>query len=1043
MGKRTNTSAFKAYCQKIVTQFSSGEAREHAYRPALQEYIESFGDGLRVTNEPGKRGKGRKGDTINKPDFIVARGQAPVGFVEAKDIGVNLNDVGESEQIARYCDAYPNLILTDYIEFRRYVKGEQRGKSVRIGKANDLKKTITFSDTAEEQLTQFFDEFLIEDVESVSSPQELASRLAHLTRQVKNLVRQELEVEEESVRLHKLMLAFKKVLLTDLNVEKFSDMFAQTLAYGFFAARVHHEGDGEFSRRTASSILPRTNPFLRRVFAEFANESLPDTLVGAVDEIVDLLRRTDIKSVLAHFGEQGREDPVVHFYESFLRAYDPKLKKAMGVFYTPDPVVSYMVRSLDQILIKKFGRKKGLADDKTLILDPALGTGSYLHKVVEHIHGKVQGGSWDSYVGENLLQRIFGFEILMAPYAVAHLNLGMQLQKTGYHFEKEQRLGVYLTNTLEETAKRSEALFSDWISEEADAASEVKRQKAIMVVLGNPPYSGESQNKNVPWLNDLMRGRDSLSNRKCANYFACEGRPLGERNPKWLNDDYVKFMRFAHWRIEQTNHGVLAFITNNGYLQNQTFRGMREALMKDFDEIYILDLHGNSKKKELSPDGAKDENVFDIQQGVSICFMLRSESGGRAKDAKARVFRADLFGARESKFSWLDAHSFDDSGFKEVKPVSPQFLFDRQNQKLRSEYDEGMSLADVFPTNSVGIVSARDGLSIQLSPDQVWSNVRKFSSLSVSEARSQFSLGKDSRDWRVEWAQKDLKDSGLSKQKIVPILYRPFDRRYTYYTGVSRGFICMARSEVMENLVSGDNIAIIHPKYSKPSTRGFVTDCISGHKAYDAYDINYAFPLFIKDANSKLPNISKQAMDRCPVKDVESIFFYIYAVLNSTTYRSKYFDYLKNDFPKVQFTEDTSLFKRLSKLGKSLADLTLLRDDRLVGGPVSFSVKGSNRVERVRFDKKRKQVFINSSQYFDGIEENVWASNFGGYQVLEKWLKDRVGTVLSFADVTYYEKLVEALERSSKVVASIDFEIERAGGWPFAPEGAASYKKAA
>jgi len=1047
MKKPANSSAYKTYCQKLTTQYASGEAGEHAYRPALQEFIESFSKKLRVTNEPSKRGKGKKGDIQNKPDFIVANGQTPIGFIEAKDINVDLNDVGDTDQIERYCEAYPNLILTDYLEFRRYVKGELRGKPVRAGKANAKKFEISFSPSGEEQVNQFFEEFLLEEVESVSSPAELASRLASLTRQVKKLVKQELEVEEDSVRLHKLMIAFKKVLLADLDAEKFSDMFAQTLAYGFFAARVHFDGKGEFSRRTASSILPKTNPFLRRVFSEFANESLPDTLIGAVDEIVDLLRKTDIKAVLQHFGEQGREDPVVHFYESFLGAYDPKLKKAMGVFYTPDPVVSYMVRSLDEILINKFGRKKGLADDKTLILDPALGTGSYLHKVVEHIHSKVQGGSWDSYVNENLLHRIFGFEILMAPYAVAHLNLGIQLQKTGYKFEKDQRLGVYLTNTLEETAKRSEVLFADWISEEADAAASIKRDKPIMVVTGNPPYSGASQNDG-DWINRLMKGFDLLTGKKCANYFECDGKPLDEVQQKWLHDDYVKFMRFAHWRIEQSGHGVVAFITNHGFIDNPTFCGMRNALMSDFDEIYILDLHGNSKKKETCPDGSKDENVFDIQTGVSISFLIRSQSS--EKRNKARVFRADLFGVREEKYTWLEKNDRESTKFEEIFPSTPSYLFLKQDNELKSEYERGEKITDVFPIYGTGIVTARDSLTIRLNSDDVWKTVKNFVSLKEEQAREEFELGKDARDWKVITAQEDIRSSGPKKEKIRPILYRPFDIRFTYYTGKGKGFIGQPCSRVMSHMLNGDNVGLcfsrpMSPKYefNVHISETLIDQCAVGNKSAGA-GISYLAPIWKFEESGKTANLAQGVLKKLEkLGSEEEFLFYAYATMSSSEYKTRYEEFLKRDYPRIQITPDKSLFKQLSKLGKELSQVHLLNDDRLEGSKVSFSTRGSNLIETVRYDAKLKRIYINSIQYFENVSDEIWSTQVGGYCVLEKWLKDRRSIVLSYDAIATFEKIAGSLELSRKVVSKIDVAIKEAGGWPLSTEKDLAQRKAA
>ena len=1033
MKKEKNVSAYKTYCQKLVTQFSSGEAREHAYRPALQEYIESFNNKLRVTNEPGKQGKGKKGDAQNKPDFIVARGQTPIGFIEAKDIGVNLDKVGKSDQIERYCEAYPNLILTDYIEFRRYVKGELRGKAIHIGKANEKKKIITFSELGEEQLTQFFEEFLLEDVESVSSPKELASRLAHLTRQVKKLVQQELK--EESVRLHKLMVAFKKVLLADLDVEKFSDMFAQTLAYGFFAARVHYDGKGEFSRRTASFILPKTNPFLRRVFAEFANESLPDSLIGAVDEIVDLLRKSDIRAVLEHFGERGCEDPVIHFYESFLGEYNPKLKKAMGVFYTPDAVVSYMVRSLDQILIEKFSRKKGLADDKTLILDPALGTGSFLHKIIDCIYEKSQKGSWDSYVSENLLKRIFGFEILMAPYAVAHLNLGMQLQKTGYQFEKEQRLGVYLTNTLEETAKRSEDLFSDWLSEEAEAAAEIKRQKAIMVVVGNPPYSGESQNDGA-WIRDLMHGFDNLTNKKCANYFECDAKPLGERNSKWINDDYVKFLRFAHWRIEETGHGVLAFITNHGYLDNPTFRGMREALLKDFDELYIVDLHGNSKKKEQSPDGTKDENVFQIQQGVSICFFVKNEGyeKKKKKDQKAKVYRTDLYGTRGQKFSWLSKHSFNSTQFFEVKPVSPFYLFTKQDAKLRDEYNKALSVTEIFPLYGSGMTTARDAFVIDVDALSLLERIKKFKNFEGTnqEICSEFNIPMK-KGWDISSSRKALGLEKDLKKHVQEILYRPFDSRYIFYHD---SVVWRTVRRVMEPMINLENLALLSARSNKSNSPNhfFVSKHPTEAKTGEATTQSTLFPLYVSVGGKRFPNIKKAILDdirKMVTEDPEiRLFEYCYAILNSNTYRKRYAEFLKFDFPRVHLTSDKNVFKKLAKIGRQLIDLHLLESDLLDESETKFPVKGSNIIENTKYDCKECRVYINQIQYFENVVADSWEFEVGGYQVLQKWLKDRKNTKIGHDEVRYYEKIVESINRTIEIMSVVDSVISEAGGWP-------------
>ena len=1017
---------FKIYAQEIRNHYTEGNATEHTYRPALERYLSSLATDIRATNEPKQKSTNR-----NKPDLIVCKNKTPLGYIETKDIGIDLDETADSEQITRYLADYPNLVVTDYLEFRRYVNGKPR-TPVRIGKTRE--DGITFFKNAEKELSNFFEEFLVDSSNSVSSSLELADRLAGLTRQIKKLVKQELDIKEESTSLHNLLTAFQKTLISDLDENEFSDMFAQTLAYGFFAARVHFDGKGEFSRRTASNILPKTNPFLRKLFREFADERLPERLIGAVDEIVELLKKTDIEAILKEFGAKGRNDAVIHFYESFLGAFNPQLKKDMGVFYTPDPVVDFMVRSLDEILIKKFGRAKGLADDKTLILDPALGTGSFLNKIIDRIREKVQKGVWDSYVADKLLDRIFGFEILMAPYAVAHLNLGIKLQKTGYSFEKSQRLGVYLTNTLDETAKRSEVLFEDWLSEEANAAAAIKRDKPIMVVTGNPPYAAESQNDGK-WIRGIMRGKDSISGKSCANYFECDGEPLGERCSRWINDDYVKFIRFAHWRIEQTGHGVLAFITNHGYLDNPTFRGMRQALMRDFDEIFMLDLHGNSKKKETAPDGSKDQNVFDIQQGVSICFLVRKQNR-TSSGTNATVYRADIWGDRKSKFDWLLENSFESTPFKKITPEKPFYVFSHQDSKIKAEYYTGISIKEAFKKNSVGMLTAKDSLSIHFKREQIWNLVREFSTVSAKEADEKWDIGKGNRDWKIEWAQQDLKKSGLKKENITPILYRPFDIRYTYYTGNSKGFICYPRADVMNNMVGRQNIGLVSARSNKSNQPDhfFITTFPTEAKCGESTTQSALFPLYLFNGKTREINLTDSVLDWASSftkQDPERRFLeYAYAIFFSDSYRERYKDFLKLDFPRIPKTDNRKLFLRLAQLGSELIDLHLLSDPSLDGGSATFDKSGSNIVEKISYDSSKKRVYINSVQYFDNVKAQSWEFQVGGYQVLEKWLKDRKNLKLSPDDIFQYEKIVESINRTFELKLKIEKEISSAGGWP-------------
>lgn len=646
-------TALREYLGEVEKDFKRGIATEHTYRGTLKELLEAFDANISATNEP-KRVK------CGAPDYVVERNTGAssltIGYVEAKDIGVSLDAIErdarlnepktrEGEQLKRYLRALDNLVFTNYLEFRWYVQGEKRMTAILATPRVD--KRLPLEKDGAGEVTQLLQGFLEHSAEAIRKPQELAKRMARLAHMIRDIIIEAFEKKAASSVLQDLYSAFKDVLLPELTGPEFADMFAQTLAYGLFAARYNHQSKRPFNRNDAAKEIPRTNPFLRKLFGTIAGPDLDDEpFAGFVDDLAQMLAVTDIDAVLADFGKHTRqEDPIVHFYETFLAQYDPKLRELRGVYYTPEPVVSYIVRSVDQLLRTHFDCPEGLADTaivshtsidehgemqtstspRVLLLDPACGTGTFLYYVIEHIRESYRqmgnAGMWSGYVREHLLSRLFGFELLMAPYAMAHLKLGMQLAAVdlpkseratwAYDFRTDERLGLYLTNTLEEAIKRSEVMFGRYISDEANEAAKVKQGYPVMVVLGNPPYSYESANTRT-WIRTLVR-----------DYYQVDGQPLGERNPKGLQDDYVKFIRFAQWRIKQTGYGILAFITNHGYLDNPTFRGMRKSLIQSFDEVYVLDLHGSTKPKEVPPLGSSDQNVFDIQEGVSIGIFIK------------------------------------------------------------------------------------------------------------------------------------------------------------------------------------------------------------------------------------------------------------------------------------------------------------------------------------------------------------------------------------------------------------------------------------
>ena len=1079
----------QVYFQEVNQVYQGQNATEHSYRPALKKLMESLDSGIQAINEP-------KRIACGAPDFLVKNGVLDVGYMEAKDIGISLKKVEKTAQMGRYFQALGNLILTDYLEFRWYVQGELK-LTAALGTI-DKNKKIKLDKEGIQEVDQLLQQFLLAKVPQITTPKDLAKRMASLAQLMRDAIKTALNDVDKGGTLREQLESFQRVLIKDLTVEQFADMYAQTICYGLFAARCNTDNVQTFSRETAAFKLPKTNPFLRSIFGQIAGPDLDDRISWAVDNLARILQQTEMAEILKDFGKRTRrEDPVVHFYETFLAEYDPKMRESRGVYYTPEPVVNYIVKSVDYILKHKFNISKGLADSKkikvpnpkgegtiethqVLILDPAVGTGTFIHNVIDFIYDKFknQKGMWSSYVSQHLLPRLFGFELLMAPYTVAHIKLVLQLQELGYDFSSEERLRIYLTNTLQEAFQLEDQIvsFSYRIKQEAEAAKLIKQENPVMVILGNPPYSGHSVNTG-DWIKNLLKGEDSIYNCETGNYFEVDGNPLGEKNPKWLNDDYVKFIRFSQWRIEKTGYGILAFITNHGYLDNPTFRGMRQSLMQTFDEIYVLDLHGNSKKKEVCPDGSADKNVFDIQQGVAIGFFIKYENKEKnSQKPLATVYHADLWGSREvyenkqlvgGKYYWLGENDISSTNWEQLAPNTPFYLFKPQNIDLRSEYEISVKITDIMPINSVGIVTARDKLTIQWSEEELWDMLQNFANLDSEEARIKYDLGTDTRDWKVIFAQKDIKNHpyadtkdevGPFRELIFPILYRPFDIRYTYYTGKSRGFHCMARGEVMKHIIAEKNLGLItsrqqsqHQEWSLLGvTNSLIESCAISNKTRE---INYLFSLYIypetqgeKDMGmTRRPNLSpafitqfSQKLDLEFISDgkgdktktfgPEDIFNYIYAIFHAPIYRQRYAEFLKIDFPRVPLTANAALFWELVIKGDKLVKYHLMKE---TGTEIStYPIPGSDIVEQVKYHENHQQIWINAEQYFDQVPQQIWNFYIGGYQVCQKWLKDRKGRQLNFDDINHYQNIISIISETIKIMENIDQIIENYGGFP-------------
>ena len=793
-------AVFASYVKTLSATTRQGDAREESFYPALATMLKAAADNsgrrhIHVTTLP-------KPTEAGNPDFRLWNGtDRIVGYVEAKrPTEDRLDDVENSEQLQRYRATFPNLVLTNFLEFRLYRNGvrEQTVLAARPAMLDRLSTAPAIE--RPEELAALLERFLDFALPKTFTAESLAVELAKRTRLLRDVVRDQYNDEVDNPgMLHGFFDAFREYLIGSLTPEEFADLFAQTITYGLFAARIR--AGEEFSRRAAFDNIPHTIGVLRDMFRFISLGDLPIPLAWCVDDLAEVLAVADGSGILARYYREGKgSDPVVHFYETFLAQYDPDERERRGVYYTPEPVVSYIVRSLHGLLKSAFGLSDGLASEGVTLLDPAAGTMTFVAQAaqvaVAEFETKYGSGGKRDFIRQHVLKNFYALELMMAPYAVGHLKMSFFLDELGHRLDDDERMPFYLTNTLDwKELEESRLPGISALAAESRLAGTVKKEKPVLLILGNPPYSGHSSNKG-DWIRGLID-----------DYKQVDGKPLGEKNLKWLQNDYVKFLRYAQWKIEQSGRGVVGMITDHSYLNGLNFRGMRNSLLRSFDDIYILDLHGNSRMKETSPDGSPDNNVFDIQEGVAVAFFVK-QGDSRPNGQNAKVHHAQRFGTRGSKYDWLHTHDRDSTEWQTLNPASPYYLFVPRDEAIEASYNRYTPVTEVFPVHSVGIVTARDSLTIGWSADEVWNTVNVFSGMDPELARKRYELGNDAQDWKVTLAQQDLRDSGFSRDRVVPILYRPFDVRYTYYTGHSRGFMCRPRSEVMSHMLVGANRAL-------------------------------------------------------------------------------------------------------------------------------------------------------------------------------------------------------------------------------------------
>lgn len=1047
------------YIKELNAQYKTGKATEHSYRPALKELLQSLLPKMTVINEP-------KRYNFGAPDYILMRSDVPVAFIEAKDF-VKTNDLAgrkeNKEQFDRYKQSLDNIIFTDYLDFWLYRNGEFVD-SVRLAELKGDKIVLVSENEA--KFVSLIEHLANAQPQKITSSKKLAEIMAGKARLLADVIGRALTKDvDEQGEIYGQMCAFKEVLMHDITPESFADLYAQTIAYGMFAARLHDTTPDTFSRQEASELIPRTNPFLRQMFQYIAGYDLDERVAWIVDDLAETFRASDINKVMAGYGKRTRQtDPMIHFYEDFLSAYDQRLRKNCGVYYTPQPVVNYIVRAVDEILQSEFGLPMGLADTskttievlnqkrkksdkdtyeiethKVQILDPATGTGTFLAEVIHAIHDKMKGqqGLWQSYVEKHLLPRLNGFELLMASYAMAHLKLDMVLAETGYEANNSQRLRVYLTNSLEEHHADTGTLFANALSNEANQANHIKRDAPVMVVVGNPPYSGVSSN-NGAWITRLID-----------DYKYVNDVHFNERK-HWLNDDYVKFIRLGQSFVDKNNEGVMAYINNHSFLDNPTFRGMRWSLMQSFDKIYIIDLHGNSKKKEVCPDGSKDENVFDIQQGVSINIFIKN--GKKRKGELAEVYHCDIYGKRQDKYDYLTENSLSSTAFKRLEPNEPFYFFVPRDESNRVEYERGFRMNDIFPLNTTGVVTARDGLVIDMDKEALYQRIKTFCDMehSDTDVRGMFFGSKkdgkypagDTRGWSLSTARKTNADYD-HRAIIKPIDYRPFDTRYIYYDG---SMVDWGREKLMQHFLIGNNVGLVVSRQCASDWRyAFVTNKICEFNLTGTagrFGSGYAFPLYTYHneygSMTRQPNLDMEIVGQIAEKiglqfEAEQsgnegtfapidLLDYIYGVLHTPSYRKQYNEFLKTDFPRIPYPADANEFRRIAKVGGELRKVHLM--EAPLPMVTEFNVAGSNIVEAVKVTDGNGdglyKVWINAEQYFDNVPRVAWEFYIGGYQPAQKWLKDRKGMTLEWDDVMHYQRIISALCKTNELMSKIN-----------------------
>ena len=999
-------SEIKNYFREVSAVKKQRGATEFSYRTPLENLLRTLSPkGFSVVQEPSRVGG------VGAPDFRVSgAGGAVVGYVECKKPGENLDDLIRGVQIKKYQNLSPNILLTDYQHFILLRDGKEAartspGEKTKVG----------------ELLRRFF----AAEPQKIGDAKTLAHALAERCRWLKKPLEENLQNDKSSLR--GLFDSFQKTIYRDMDAAAFADALAQTLVYGLLMAKLNMKNGGKLELHTVKRHIPQNFNLLREIagFLDELSEPVHANIRYLIDDILAVVNQMDTAAVaesLSYSKDRANgEDPYLHFYENFLAAYNPGLRQSRGVYYTPSSVARFIVRAADEVLRENFKLKEGLADDKVTALDFAAGTGTFMLEMFRLVFGNSDKSRRSMLAKDHLLKNFFGFELLLAPFVIAHLKLSQFLKDSGIALGRE-RVNVFLANTLEKISKQVDFHFLPRLAEEANRAQAIK-DKNILVITGNPPYSVHSQtpgweiyerqHKKIKgktvrdvrdtWIGGLMR-----------DYYKVDGKSLGEQNPGMLQDDYVKFIRFAQHKIDESGEGVVAIITNHAFLDNPTFRGMRQSLLGSFNRLYFLDLHGSAKKQEHAPDGSKDKNIFDIQQGVAVSVFVKKPGLSHG------VFRADMFGDRKSKYEQCEKQTLRSIQWEKIKPTSPFYLFTPWDDKGFKEYDRHWRVTDIFRAHNTGIKTHRDQFAFATDRETILARLADMADTKLSDEAFQRKYNtRETRDWKLAAARRKIRECKNIGEHVHLCAYRPFDLHWCFH-----GYATMdlPRLDVMQHMLPGDNLGLVVVRQSRSSDSWrhcFITDrimecCYISNKGGEA---NSLLPLYRFDdeiggvvrRENFTPEFRKWIDSHYRKKHApEKILGCIYALLHSPDYRRDFGGFLRMDFPRIPFPKSDKEFMRLASIGGELMSAHLLRDN--CDGKIQLRGEGtSHQVDKIRYDEDGERLYFNKEEYYTPISPEVFNFQIGGYRPLDKFLKSRRGRTLTTKELKTLEKAANAV----------------------------------